>query len=191
MIRRLFAGLLLGLLGSAALATPQASFDIARLMSELARHPGGKARFVETRHLAVLDAPLVAHGEMTYTPPHRLEKRTLSPKAETLVLDHDLLTLERGKQRLSIKLSSQPQAIAFVDSIRGTLSGQREALERNYLLHLSGSRDQWVLSLAPRNPQIAEYVLRIDVGGHGGQVTDIDWLQTDGDRAHLRITPLE
>lgn len=191
MIRRLFAGLLLNLLGSAAIAAPLASFDIAQLMNALARHPGGTARFVETRHLAVLDAPLVAHGEMTYTPPDRLEKRTLSPKAETIVLDHDLLTLVRGKQTLSINLSSQPQATAFVDSIRGTLSGRREALERNYLLHLSGSRDKWVLSLSPRNAQIAEHVLRIDVGGHGGQVTDIDWLQTDGDRTHLRITPLQ
>ena len=48
-----------------------------------------------------------------------------------MVLDKDLLTLSREKQTFSINLASQPEALAFVDSIRGTLSGNRAALEKN------------------------------------------------------------
>ena len=188
MIKLLSTGLLLGLLGFPAVA---AAFDLAQLMEALSRHPGGKASFVETRHLTLLDAPLVSRGEMRYSPPDRLEKRTLEPTPETLILDHDRLTLERGKQKLSIDLASQPQAMAFVDSIRGTLAGKREALERNYALHLSGDADDWTLSLHPSDPQIAEFVLRIDVSGSGGQVTTIEYLQADGDRSSMRITPLD
>ncbi|MEP6971134.1 MAG: outer membrane lipoprotein carrier protein LolA, partial [Betaproteobacteria bacterium] len=73
----------------------QAAFDVDQLMADLAQHPGGRARFVEKRYLALLDKPVVASGEMVYTPPDRLERRTLLPKPETLVLDKNTLIMER------------------------------------------------------------------------------------------------
>ena len=79
MIRRLLTGLVL--LGFTALA--HAALDLDQLMAELARNPGGQAKFVEKRHLALLDKPVIATGEMRYTPPDRLEKRTLTPQVET------------------------------------------------------------------------------------------------------------
>ncbi|MFT3760282.1 MAG: hypothetical protein QM748_15965 [Thauera sp.] len=56
---------------------------------------------------------------------------------------------------------------------------------------MSGDADDWTLSLHPSDPQIAEFVLRIDVSGSGGQVTTIEYLQADGDRSSMRITPLD
>ncbi len=186
MIKFFTLGLLLSLLGLPA----QAAFDIGQLMAELASHPGGKAKFIETRFLAVLDKPLRTSGEMTYIAPDRLEKRTLAPKPETLILDKDVLTLEREKHKFSIKLASQPEALAFVDSIRGTLSGNRQALERNYLLHLSGNNDKWVLTMLPRDQRIASFVLRIVVSGSRGQMRSIEYLQADGDRSLLTLEPI-
>ena len=168
---------------------PAAAFDLGDLMRHLVAHPGGRARFVETKYLAVLDQPLVARGEMTYTPPGRLEKRTLSPKQETLLLEGNRLSLQRDRQTLSIDLASQPQALAFIDSIRGILAGNRQALEQNYSLHLAGRLDQWTLTLLPRDMKIAELVLRITVQGSRGQLRSIDYLQADGDRTELRIEP--
>jgi hypothetical protein len=43
---------------------------------------GGKARFVETKYIALLDKPLMASGEMTFTTPDRLEKRHLTPRSK-------------------------------------------------------------------------------------------------------------
>ncbi len=186
MIKRLIFSLCL-----ACAALPAfAAFDLAQLMSDLARHKGGKAKFVETRYLAVLDKPLVSSGEMTYTAPDRLEKQTQKPKPESMVLDKDLLTLSREKQTFSINLASQPEALAFVDSIRGTLSGNRAALEKNYALHLAGSSDKWVLTMLPREEKIANFVQRIVVSGNRGQMRHIEYLQADGDRSVLAIEPL-
>ena len=185
-LQSLLAGLLL--LGLALPAS--AAYDIGQLMADLARHKGGKAKFVEKKFLAVLDKPLVATGEMTYTPPDRLEKRTLTPKQETMLLDKDSLTLEREKQKLTINLGSQPEALAFIDSIRGTLSGNRAALERNYGLHLSGTADKWTLTLLPSEAKIAALVQRITVSGQRGQVRQIEYLQADGDRSLLSIEPV-
>lgn len=187
MIKRLCACLFL--LVPALPAT--AAFDVGQLMGELAKHKGGKAKFVEKKFIAVLDKPVVSTGEMTYTAPDRLEKRTLTPKVETLLLDKDILSIERDKQKLSINLANQPEALAFVDSIRGTLSGNRAALEKNYALHLSGDSGKWVLTLLPSDQKIASMVQRITVSGSKNQVRNIEYLQADGDRSVLSIDPID
>jgi outer membrane lipoprotein-sorting protein len=168
-----------------------AAYDIEQLMTELAQHKGGRARFVEKRHIALLDKPLQASGEMVYTPPDRLEKRTLLPKPETMVLDKDQLSLERDKRKLSINLSSRPEALAFVDSIRSTLSGNRRALEQHYSLKLQGDSKQWVLTLVPTEPEILALLQRITVSGSKSQVRHIEYLQADGDRSEIDIEPIE
>ncbi len=187
MIKRLLVGLLCVLTALPA----SAAFDIAQLMGDLARHKGGRAKFVEKKYLAILDKPVVSTGEMTYTAPDRLEKRTLTPKVETLLLDKDILSIERDKQKLSINLANQPEALAFVDSIRGTLSGNRAALEKNYALHLAGNADKWVLTLLPSDQKIASMVQRITVTGNKNQVRIIEYLQADGDRSVLNIDPVD
>lgn len=186
MSKRFVLGVLLFSLGWPALA----AFDVSQLMSDLARHKGGKARFVEKRFIAVLDKPLLSSGEMSYTAPDRLEKRTLLPKPERMLLEGDTLLFERDKKTISISLSNQPEAQAFVDSIRGTLAGNRVSLERSYALHLSGSSEQWVLTLLPSDQKIAALVLRITISGVRDQIRSIEYLQADGDRSLMTIEPL-
>ena len=186
MIKKLIAGLLL------AVALPAlAAFDVAQLMNDLAKHKGGKAKFVEKKTISLLDKPVLSTGEMTYIAPAYLEKRTLTPKPEILILDKDMLSIERDKQKLSINLSNQPEALAFIDSIRGTLTGNRAALEKNYGLYLSGTSDKWVLTLLPSEPKIAALVLRIVVTGSKSQICSIEYLQADGDRSLMTIETLE
>jgi outer membrane lipoprotein-sorting protein len=182
----LFSALFLGLAAPAV-----AAWDVATLMQGLAEHKGGRVRFVEKKYIALLEKPVVSSGEMTYTAPDRLEKRTLQPKPELMVLDRETLTLERGKQKFVLRLSDRPEALAFVDSIRGTLSGNRAMLERSYALHLSGTRERWSLSLLPSDPRIAALVSRITVGGTNNIVDSIEYLQADGDRALMSIAPIE
>jgi outer membrane lipoprotein-sorting protein len=167
------------------------TWDIDTLMRGLAKHEGGKARFVETKTIALLDKPVVSSGELNYVPPARLEKRTLKPKQELMVLDGDQLRLERGKQVFSIRLSEQPEALAFVDSLRGTLAGDKAALEKNYKLRLSGTEDKWTLDLLPDDQRIAAFVLRITFGGSRNHVDWIRYLQADGDSAVMTIEALD
>lgn len=184
--RHLLAALVL----AAASLPAVAAWDLTQLMAELAANPGGRARFSEKKYLALLDKPVVSSGELHYVAPDYLERRTLQPRPERLLLERDVVTLERGKQKITLRLLDQPEILAFVDSIRGTLSGNRPALERNYALHLSGSRENWVLDLAPSNPRIAEQLTRITIGGRRQQVLSVEYLQADGDRAVMSIVPL-
>jgi len=185
-VTRRLAAWLLSILALPALA----AWDLTQLMADLARTPSGRARFVETKYLSLLDRPLVSRGEMSFTNPDRLEKKTLTPRPETMLLDKDRLTIERDQRRLSINLADQPPALVFVDSIRGALTGNRLALEKNYALHLAGQRENWTLTLLPSEPAIATLVQRITISGQGNRIRSIEYLQADGDRALIQIDPL-
>jgi outer membrane lipoprotein-sorting protein len=183
--------LVLALLSLGLCTGAQASFDLDQLMGDLATHKGGRARFVEKRHLALLDRPVQASGEMVFSPPDRLEKRTLLPKPETLVLDKNTLSVERDKRKFTIHLSSRPEAQAFVESIRSTLSGNRRALEEDYTLKLEGESQRWVLTLLPKDESLLMLLKRVTVSGSNNQVRHIEYLQADGDRSEISIEPIE
>lgn len=193
MTRYLFAPLL-ALASLFALLAPlpahaAAAWDLPQLMELLAANGGGRVRFTETRHLAMLDAPLVATGELVYVPPARLERHTETPVRETMVLDGDTLNLSREGRTHSLKLRDYPEAAALIESIRATLAGDRKTLERTYALGLSGNPGQWALDLLPSDPAVAKVVLRIRVTGSRGLVRGVEIQQADGDRSVMRIEP--
>jgi hypothetical protein len=168
-----------------------AAWDVDQLMRDLASQKSGRARFVEKKFLAILDQPVVSSGELFYEAPGRLEKRTLQPRPELLRLEGDHLSIEQGKRRFSLRLAEQPEALAFVDSIRGTLAGDLQALRRSYAVDLSGTPESWALRLLPSDPRIGALVLRIDIAGRGKRVLSIRYLQADGDSAVMSIEPIE
>lgn len=171
---------------SAAMA---ADWTIALLMDLLARNAPGLATFRETKFIALLDQPVESSGELRFTPPHRLEKRTLSPGVESLVVDRDSLTMERLGKRQTIALRDYPEVAVFVESIRGTLAGDRASLERSYALAIEGDAQRWNLVLRPLSESVGRLVSRIEVSGSLAEVRRIEITQSDGDRSLMRIRP--
>jgi len=180
---------LLALAPCAGLAGEAWSLD--RLMATLADRAGGQVRFVERKYIAILDEPVVSRGTMRFTPPARLERHTTSPTEESMLLDGDRLVIRREGREMALQLHSHPEAAAFIDSIRGTLAGDRAALERRFLLSLAGDRQAWTLDLLPKDAKLAELVLRIHIEGHDGRIRSIEILQGDGDRSVMEIEPLD
>lgn len=164
-----------------------------QLLQSLAQRQagGGRARFVETKYIALLDKPQVSRGELAFIPPDRLEKRTLEPKPETFIIEKDRVELERRGKRYSMRLADRPEAIAFADSIRGALTGDRQRLEASYTLALSGARDNWDLRLTPTDAQLAKLVSRIDIKGSADRIQTIEYAMADGDRTVMSIEPIE
>lgn len=174
------------------LAAPARAEDaLGALMQRLAGRPHAHATFTETQTFAMLKRPLESSGELFFTPPDRLEKRTLAPKPESLVVEHDTLRLKRGKRELNVALGAYPQLAPLVEGIRATLAGDRGTLERVFAVTLSAQDDEWSLALVPRDPQLARVVSRLLIAGRGDQVVSVETLRTGGDRSLMRITPQE
>jgi hypothetical protein len=161
-----------------------------QLMQSLAATRTGHASFVEKKFIAILDKPVESSGELFYTAPDRLEKRTLQPKAESMVLDKDKLIVEQRGKKHVLSLQSYPEIAAFIDSIRGTLAGDRKALERSYKLDMAGTQQNWSLSLLPLADKMKKVVTSIDINGSGNTLETIKIKQADGDSSLMTITPL-
>jgi outer membrane lipoprotein-sorting protein len=167
-----------------------APLSIAQLMASLAQHPQGVATFSEKKFIAILDEPVVSSGELLFIAPARLEKRTLKPRPESMVLDGDTLTLERGQRKHVLQLKDYPEVAGMIESIRATLAGDRKALERVYHLALDGGNERWTLVLTPLDPKVGAVIARIRMEGIKDVVRSVEILQTDGDSSLMTIENL-
>lgn len=171
-------------------AVQAADWQLADLMQMLSQQKSGQARFVERKYISMLDKPVESSGEMSFTAPDRMEMRTLKPKKQTLLLDGNRLTMEQDGRQRTVSLQSYPEVSAFVEGIRGTLAGDRQALEKVYQVHLLGSASRWQLMLVPRDPNMSRIISRIRIGGVQGDVTQVAYDHADGDRSEMQITPV-
>jgi hypothetical protein len=174
-----------------SLAAPGApDWTLERLLAGFAQTRESRATFVERKQVRVLDRPLVSAGELHFRAPNHLEKRTLRPRPERLSVEGDRLHLERGERSVQIDLRSFPELAAFVESIRGTLAGDREALERFYRLRLEGGRGGWALTLTPRGPAMAALVERVRIAGRDAEISVVEIQQANGDSTLMSIERL-
>jgi outer membrane lipoprotein-sorting protein len=162
-----------------------------QLMRLLAANQASRADFVDRKYLASLDRPIESSGELVYTAPSRLEKRTIKPKPETLVVDGNTLSIERNGTRRSISLTSYPEVAPFIDSIRAALSGDLPALSRDYRVAVDGTLAQWRLVLLPSDQKLAASISRVTLTGHDDRIATFEVLQADGNRSVTTITPRE
>ncbi len=161
--------------------------DLDAVMSLLAMRRHGRVEFIEQHFLAMVGRPVESSGEMRYEAPDRLEKRTLEPRAETLLLAGGVLTIERHGQRRELDMHRYPQVLPFVESIRATLAGDRNALERIFEVTFGGSTQRWRLILVPRDPQLARTVKQVEIDGARDQLQRVEIRQPDGDRSLLTL----
>ncbi len=163
--------------------------NIADIMQALAQRTSSRATFVELKYIAALQQPLESSGELFFTAPSRLEKHTIKPKSEMLILDGDKLQITRSNGRkMTLSLSNRPEASGFVESVRSTLLGDRSALERYYQLNVDGTMSQWQLQLTPKEAAMRKIISEIRMTGTHAQIKTIEFKQADGDRSVMTIT---
>jgi outer membrane lipoprotein-sorting protein len=170
-----------------SLSAQAAEFTVDQLMGALANHKHGAATFTEKKYISILDQPVESSGELLFVSPARLEKRTLKPKVETLVLDGDVITVEHRLRKQVLQLKDYPEVAGMIESIRATLAGDRKALERAYHLSLEGSRDRWTLVLTPLDARVGSAIARIRMEGTRDEVRTVEILQADGDRSVMSV----
>jgi len=180
------AAAILLLLAVPALA--RADLGVTGLFDMLAKHKPARATFVEKKYLSLLDKPVESHGELSFTPPGRLEKRTTSPTTERVVVDGDRITLERAGKRYTMGLHDQPGVAVLVESIRATLAGDLNGLTRTYSASVAGEAAHWKLTLHPLDPAVSMLVDRIDIAGEDAHVRAVEIFQKDGDRSVMTLT---
>ncbi|MHB8623359.1 MAG: outer membrane lipoprotein carrier protein LolA [Sulfuricaulis sp.] len=173
----------------APLYTAYGNWQLSELMKLLATQKSSQATFVEKKYIGIVGKPLESSGELSFSAPNKLEKRTLRPKPETLILDGDRLIIERSiGHRFTLSLQDHPEMAAFVESIRGTLAGDGMTLEKFYSTKLTGTVEKWQLVLLPTRPRMLDVISRILIRGSYANVNFIEFEQADGDRSEMVVS---
>lgn len=178
--------------GPPAASVPGASMsavpgELGEVMRLLARRRHGEVSFVEQRFLSLLKRPSESSGELIYDAPDRLEKRTLEPRPETLLVEGNVLTVQRGRHRQVTDMSSSAPILAFVDSIRATLAGDQAALARTFRLEFTGDVAHWSLVLFPLDAGVAKSVSQVRLDGAADALLEVEIRQPDGDRSLMTL----
>jgi len=178
-------------LGIAVLGPVQAAgFDLQALTQQLAQVRSGQATFVEDRRVQQLDQVLRSSGRLSFVAPDTFIRETLRPSHEKLAVVGNQLTMSRGTRSRVTSLDSVPEAVVIVEAIRGTLTGNKDTLERYFDTTVQGSAEQWQLELVPREPRLRGQVAHLRLSGRQGQVREVRMTLADGDTSVMRIEPV-
>ena len=186
-MRAIVASILLATPACFAAAPGQPGFTLGQLMKSLAQRKHGEVPYVEEDYFAILDRPVRSSGVLVYDAPDRLEKRTLKPKAQSLVLEGDELTVQRGHRQYRLQVSAYPQVVPLVDAMRDTLAGNESGLERVFKVGLTGTDENWKLELAPLGKDVARKVSRVEIAGAHDEIRSVEILQVGGDRSVMTL----
>jgi outer membrane lipoprotein-sorting protein len=174
--------------------------DLEALTHLFATSGGVRAEFQESRHLAILEAPLETEGVLYFAPPDRLARYTTRPGRTSIVVIGSGVTLrdETGVQRLD--LESSEVARSLIDNLAILLRGDLDAMRERYEIRFranaepdDASRDTsvWTLDLVPRSRVVRSLIERIRVEGRGGKLSAMETLEANGDRTVTAFTAVE
>ncbi len=165
-------------------------FTLAELTRLLAQVKAGDATFTEKRAVAVLDRTLESTGRLSFAAPDTFVRETLKPRQEKLAVVGNTVTLSQGTRTRTVALDSVPEAAVIVEAVRGTLTGNRDALERHFSTRVSGSAPRWALELTPLDVRLRGQVASVRVAGTQGVVREVTVALADGDRSVMTIEPV-
>jgi outer membrane lipoprotein-sorting protein len=182
-------------LGAATAFAPRstsaaAAFDLEALTALLGRVRAGEATFVETRRIEMLDRTLTSSGRLSFKAPDVFVRETLKPRHEKLAVDGNVLTMSLGDRSRTMQLDASPEAAVIVEAIRGTLTGNRAALERWFESRVGGEAREWTLELVPRDLRLRGQVASVRVAGRDSVVREVRVLLADGDQSVMTIEPV-
>lgn len=163
--------------------------DLPTLAALLAQRTQAQASFSEERVISGLDQTLLSSGTLLFVAPHRLERHTLQPRAESMLVDGQQLTLIRGGRSRQMSLDAVPEMIPLIEALRATLSGHLARLQDHFNVKLEGSSKHWKLVLVPRDSRLRRQVLQVDISGQGSELRSIEMRLAGGDSSTMTLGP--
>ncbi|HZE90665.1 MAG TPA: LolA-related protein [Rhizobacter sp.] len=188
-LARLGAGGLAALLLPAPLRA-QTAFGLPQLTQLLSQAKSGEASFTETRTVSILEQTLKSSGRLSFAAPDTFVRETLKPRQEKVAVVGNKVTLSSGSRSRTVPLDSVPEAAVIMEAIRGTLTGNRELLERHFGATVSGNAQRWTLELVPLESRLQELVKSVQLTGQQALVREVVVAMADGDRSVMSIEPV-
>lgn len=155
--------------------------DAGWIVARLARPVPARTAFVEVRESRLLDAPLRVSGQYLRPEDGVLVREVQAPYLETTTIrDGEAVIAREGRSARRISLSRVPELASLQASFSALLSGDLAALERHYAVDVGGTRQAWVMRLAPVDEAVASRLRDITLYGRGAELRCIETQPVQG-----------
>lgn len=178
------------LVGLPGIATAAPALELGTLAAMLAERKSAESKFTEERIVSGLDGPLRSSGTLSFRAPDHFARHTLEPRAESMVVDGNTVSIRRGGRTRQMALDAIPELTALIEAVRGTLTGNASTLEKHFRVQVGGSAAQWTLTLVPRDGRLASQVRELQIVGQRGELRTLELTLAGGDRSLMTIEPL-
>lgn len=140
-----------------------------------------RVSFVDTWSAEYLEQPLISKGKLEYKRPGQLTKFITGPDRIEQRIDGNRLTVMHNDEVRSIPLSEQPELAAGIIALQAVLDGDENKLRKHFELKYSELNIDWILSLIPKNKQVADSIDLITFKGNGNRIQQITIQFHNGD----------
>lgn len=179
---------LISIVFSAQFANAYANeIDMPTLMQLFAVNKNIKTEFVERKFVRILDTPVESSGELIFIAPAHLEKNTKSPRAESMMIDGNKVSIERGSFKRSMALDDLADMASLVQSLTATFRGDQAGIEQYFSWVLTGTLKKWQLVLKPKSIKLFVRIREISLKGENDFVQTVETTLTDGDSSLMTL----
>ncbi len=166
-----------------------ANDTLGALLEALTTERAATLAFEERRDDPMLEFPETRSGSLAFEPPDTLTRQVDGPRGETVHIEGDTLTLERRGSSREIDLNEQPALATLAGLFRALLTGDRETLEADFEIDVTGDIDAWTLELVPRDRALRRMVPELTLRGAGGELRELVTIEAGGHHSRMRFEP--
>jgi hypothetical protein len=172
----------------AATALHAAEPDLDALLARMARPAPDTTSFVEVRFSSLLETPIVVAGRLEHRQDGSLVRRVDSPYREVTELRGENVTVEReGSKPRHFSLDRAPELRGILASFAALLQGDRQMLDRYFVVTLQGTDARWEITLSPRDAKLKRRLSRITVNGRDDRPRCFTLEEPDADASLMAI----
>ena len=142
------------------------NLDLAKLLNMFSQQKQSQVDFEEEKHAFYLETPIRSSGYLKYSAPNKLNKIILKPEKVTQEVVGDTLTINDGNETHIVDLTEHPEFSIILRSLISVLSGDQQALKKDFKVSFENQTNGWTLSLRPHDSFVSSYVELIQMFGN-------------------------
>jgi len=158
------------------------AFDLTDLQQQIQQSPVMRGDFVQEKHIRGLPQPLISQGRFTLAAGKGLLWHLTAPIKRHLRITEEGVAHQVGNQWRLEAAQKNRQTRLFL----AVLSGDSAELQKQFVLALSGSSEDWQLTLTPQSAILQQIFTSIQISG-GALVSTIELIETSGERTVIKL----
>jgi len=152
------------------------------LLARLARPAPDSTGFVEVRFSSLLERPIVISGHLEHRDDGSLVRRVEWPYQEVTELRGENVSVERaGSRPRRFSLDRAPELRGMLASFGAILRGDRQTLDKYFVVTARGSDARWEITLTPRDDKLKRRLSSIVLDGTEDRANCFTLEEPDGD----------